>query len=103
MIGARTEKGVLVILCHGGQNPRETQLNRGKVYLNLWFQRVSVHHDGSVRLGTRMVWQTRKRRHSRRQAGRTLKGSCFATHFLQDKFHCQGGEARVVLGGEMTF
>lgn len=43
MIGARTEKGVLVILCHGGQNPREKQLHRGKVYLDLWFQRVSVH------------------------------------------------------------
>lgn len=43
VIGARTEKGVLVILCHGGQNPREKQLHRGKVYLDLWFQRVSVH------------------------------------------------------------
>lgn len=56
VIGVRREEGVFVILFHGGQNPREKQLNRGEVYLDLWFQGVSVHPDGSVRLGPRTVW-----------------------------------------------
>lgn len=60
MIGPRTEKGVLVILCLGGQNPRQKQLYGGKVYLDLWFQGVSFHRDGSQSdYGPRMmVWST---------------------------------------------
>lgn len=98
VIGARPEEGVLVILCHSGQKPRQKQLNRGKEYLDLWFQRVSVHHDGSVRLWSQegVVGQEAE---AQQKAGRqNLERHLPYNPLPSEQIPLSWGRARVVLG-----
>lgn len=104
VVGVRTEGAVFIFFVSWWPNTRQKQFSRGKVYLDSWFQGVSVHLDRrSVQTIVPGQHGGAGRKGAGVRQGKTFKGSDLMTHFLQDPLDSHGEEPKWFRVGERHY